>query len=271
VLQTEGVDFLKIHNGISREAFYGVMAAAAQLHLRVATHLPHSVSAEEAVDAGVTTLEHTETLLESGLRSLKLTGKSAEEAQLALEEESHNGPGSLIARMKAKGACFTPTLSEYRSFSALPAEIYAVNAVKVAPPSLVAFWDKYFVPEPPEAAWKSVLRQTVFREFFDLVRAMAAAGVPIMAGTDLGARDIYPGYSLHEELGLLSKAGLSNLSVLQAATINPATCMGEAKERGTIERGKMADLVIVEGDPLTDLGALGRLRLVVAGGRIVKH
>ncbi len=269
-LHAEGVDFLKIHNGISREAFQGVLSAARVLHMRVAAHLPHSVSAEEAVDAGVNTLEHTETLLESGLRALNLPGRTPDEGQLALNKVSSIGPGSLIMRMKAKGACFTPTLSEYRNFSGLSAQTYPLDAAKIAPPTLTAFWDKYFPPEPqPEAARKNAIRQTIFRAFFGVVRAMDQAGIPIMAGTDFGARDIYPGYSLHEELGLLSKAGLSNLHVLQAATINPAKCMGLASERGTLEPGKAADLVVIEGNPLQDLSALGRLRFVVANGRLI--
>jgi hypothetical protein len=78
-LREEQVDFIKIHNGVTREAFLALVGAARAAGLRVATHLPRSLSAEDAVESGVSTLEHTETWLESGLRSLNLTGKSADE------------------------------------------------------------------------------------------------------------------------------------------------------------------------------------------------
>jgi imidazolonepropionase-like amidohydrolase len=265
-LKAEGVDFIKIHNGVSRPVFLSVVAAARRAGLPVAVHLAHSVTAEEAADAGVSTLEHTETLMESGFRSLHLDGKSTEEGREALAFEVRGGTDSLIAKMRRNHVCFTPTLTEYRSFAGLSSQGYPVASPKVVPPTLAAFWDKYYAPEA-DAERRYQVRQRIFESFFGVVRAMNAKGVPIMAGTDLGARDIFPGYSLHEELALLSRAGLSNLEVLQSATLNPARCMGLTKDYGALEAGHVADIVVLDRNPLLDLTTLGKPQIVIAHGR----
>jgi imidazolonepropionase-like amidohydrolase len=95
---------------------------------------------------------------------------------------------------------------------------------------------------------------------------MNQAGVPIVAGTDLGVRDIYPGVSLHEELHLLSKAGMSNLDVLRSATLNPARCMGLSADYGAIAKGKVADILVLNENPLMVLGALGRPSHIIHDG-----
>jgi imidazolonepropionase-like amidohydrolase len=269
-LKAERVDFVKIHNGVTKEAFLAVVAAARQAGLKVAVHLPGSVSAEEAAASGVATLEHTETLMESGLRSLDLPGKSVEEGVRALQYETRSGRGSLIAEMQSKDTCFTPTLSEYRSFAALPPAGYPVDAPKVAPPTLTAFWDKYFPAESAQNAFKNGLRQKIFSNFAPVVAAMNKAGIRILAGTDLGARDLYPGVSLHEELKLLSNAGLSNLDVIRAATINPAQCMGVDRSTGSLGVNKTADIIVVDGNPLDDVASLGRIKVVLVAGKVAR-
>jgi len=87
--------------------------------------------------------------------------------------------------------------------------------------------------------------------------------VPIVAGTDQAV----PGHSLHRELELYVQAGFTPMEALQAATIVPARAMKKDKELGTVEAGKRADFLLVDGDPLADIRALRRIRVVVAGGR----
>jgi imidazolonepropionase-like amidohydrolase len=90
--------------------------------------------------------------------------------------------------------------------------------------------------------------------------------VPIAAGSDLGGRDVIPGFSMHEEVGLLIKAGLPPMAGLQAATLQVPRLLG-LPDHGTIEAGKVADLVLLEGDPLADPRNLGRIAAVVCRGR----
>jgi len=102
----------------------------------------------------------------------------------------------------------------------------------------------------------------------DMTLAMFQAGVPFMAGTDTAAGvHVFPGFSLHEELGLFVRAGLTPLQALQTATLNPARFMGRQAELGTIEKGKLADLVLLDANPLDDIANTRRIRAVVLAGR----
>jgi imidazolonepropionase-like amidohydrolase len=93
------------------------------------------------------------------------------------------------------------------------------------------------------------------------------AGVVLLAATDVGIPMLVPGISLHEELVLLVEAGLTPLEALRAATLNPARVLGSADSLGTIEAGKLADLVLLDANPLADIGNTRRIRAVIADGR----
>ncbi len=102
--------------------------------------------------------------------------------------------------------------------------------------------------------------------FSDLVSQMRDAGVGLLAGSDVSATWMVPGFSLHEELQSLVRAGLTPLEALQAATLNPALYLNEADSLGTIESGRLADLVVFGADPLADIRATRDVRLVVKDG-----
>lgn len=97
-------------------------------------------------------------------------------------------------------------------------------------------------------------------------RRLHEAGVPLCAGTDLGAVVVCPG-ELADEIKRLHHIGMSRLEAIQAATLNAAKLLGRGQQLGTIEPGKKADVALVDGDPLEDLDALRRVRLVGKGGR----
>ena len=117
-------------------------------------------------------------------------------------------------------------------------------------------------PAHPPGTFEKIARDT---------RAMHEAGIPFLAGTDVGGIPlVYPGSSLHHELQLLVKhGGLTPLQALQAATRNSSRFLGLQNEIGTVEVGKMADLVLLEANPLQDIGNVRRIRAVVAAGRFL--
>lgn len=100
-----------------------------------------------------------------------------------------------------------------------------------------------------------------------VVGEMYRAGVPILAGTDAGAAYTYAGFSLHDELGLLVDAGLTPAAALRAATLGPAELLGATDSLGTIGAGKLADLVLLEANPLEDIANTRRIHAVIANGR----
>jgi imidazolonepropionase-like amidohydrolase len=100
----------------------------------------------------------------------------------------------------------------------------------------------------------------------ELVGEMSRAGIKILAGTDLGNPYVYPGFSLHDELELLVEAGLTPMQALQTATINPAKFFNLDKEAGSIEQGKIADLVLLNSNPLENISNTKKIAAVISNG-----
>jgi imidazolonepropionase-like amidohydrolase len=117
----------------------------------------------------------------------------------------------------------------------------------------------------------AAINQELEQNNLQLVRKMNEAGVPIMAGTDSTylMPNLYYGFSLHEELQLLVKAGLSPLQALQAATINPARYLENEDKQGTVEVGKLADLVLLDANPLTDIRNTTQIHAVIMNGHLI--
>jgi adenine deaminase len=111
--------------------------------------------------------------------------------------------------------------------------------------------------------------QVLFELRQQLVNAMSRAGVPIVAGTDTGTTYLFPGFSLHDELALLVQAGLSPAHALRAATYEPARFLGLEHSQGTVSKGKLADLVVLDADPLADIRNTQRIHAVLVDGRLV--
>jgi imidazolonepropionase-like amidohydrolase len=103
---------------------------------------------------------------------------------------------------------------------------------------------------PPETAASG---KRTFQKNLEIVGAMQRVGVGVLAGTDTGNPYCFPGFSLHDELGCLVQAGLTPMEAIQAATCNAARFMDREKELGTIQPGKLADLVLLDADPLDDI------------------
>ncbi len=112
-----------------------------------------------------------------------------------------------------------------------------------------------------------VYQRRLFQKEMELVRAMHRAGVEFMSGTDVGGAYTYYGFSLHDELALLVEAGFTPMEALQAATRNPARFLGEVNWSGTVERGKIADLVLLEANPLENIRNTQSINAVVLNGR----
>jgi imidazolonepropionase-like amidohydrolase len=115
----------------------------------------------------------------------------------------------------------------------------------------------------------STVREALMAQSERVVGEMQSAGVKILPGTDTAAPFVYPGFSLHEELALLVRAGLTPMQALQTATVGAAEFMGKSATQGTIEKGKAADLVLLDADPLADIHNTSRIAAVVIRGKLL--
>jgi imidazolonepropionase-like amidohydrolase len=127
------------------------------------------------------------------------------------------------------------------------------------PPTLTRFWNSLFWPMETDSE---------FAAMKGFVRRVHRHGGKLLAGTDSPVKYAAPGYALHHELLLLSECGLTPKEVLMAATLRAAEALRKETELGTVQPGKLADLVLVSGDPLRDLRVTRKVRWVVLNGRL---
>jgi imidazolonepropionase-like amidohydrolase len=250
-----GADFLKIRTSASRDSYLAIAAEAKRAGLPLAGHLPEGISPLEASDAGQRSFEHGWPML----------GKIPEDK---LKE--------IAARLIKNDTHVTPTLVAGRGYRETPdTEALAVIDDKAGlrdirrkyvPQPLADFWRKQIEMKKAETKldWQAILENNL-----QIFRALRKAGVKMMTGTDLGAPLCYPGFGLHDELELLvSRVGLTPAEALQSATRIPAEFMGMGASLGTVEKGKLADLTLLEANPLSDITNTRKIAAVVVGGRL---
>jgi imidazolonepropionase-like amidohydrolase len=271
-LKRRGVDFIKIHNAVPREAYFALADEARRRNVPFVGHVPKEVTPAEASDAGQRSIEHTESLFENILFSASQRGQSASDAlNQAFAAYQDGGATTLFRRFRRNGTWYDPALVTYRSFAFRTD--FAANPDprnRYVAASTRRSWDRY-QPIPQNLPAETIsLRKSVFQRFLELVGLMRREQVNILAGTDAGGiRDVFPGFSLHDELALLVQAGLTPMEALETATRNPATFLGTSASLGTVERGKFADLVLLEANPLENIENLKRIAAVIVNGRYV--
>jgi imidazolonepropionase-like amidohydrolase len=270
-----GAEFIKVYTVLGREAYFAIADETKRLGIPFAGHLPLSITAAEASDAGQKSIEHLgfmddcSTARDQIVRARKDTSIHVEGGidQLALSTYRDSLCGALFRRFVKNGTWQVPTISVLRMGgltldSALALQPYSQYATAEERAS----WERRSRSITPQGADR---RRRYFQKDLEVVVAMQRAGVPILAGTDVGNPWLVAGYSLHAELGIFVQAGMPPLAALQTATINPARYLGALDSLGTIEQGKIADLVILDADPLVDIRNVDRIRAVVLNGRLL--
>jgi Amidohydrolase family len=266
------IDFVKTYSSLSREAYFAIANEAKKQGIPFAGHVPSAVDAVEASAAGQRSMEHLDQILEScSSRSRELfqvPGKdwSSKYDELTLDTFDEVRFKTLVATLARNQTWQVPTLVRkrvhgFRGVSILTED----NRLRYMPAAEVTTWKSYFPANenPSERA----IAHKLWQKQLDLIRTMHDAGVPFLAGTDLGGDYIFPGFSLHDELVLFVQAGLTPGEALKTATYNPPKFLGMLDRFGTVGEGKLADLVLLDANPLEDIHNTQKIRAVVLNGR----
>ncbi len=292
-VKNNGLDFIKVYSLIPRQAYFALADEAKKLRVTFAGHVPISVTAFEASDAGQKSIEHLEGILrgcsaiepelrktlEDALKDAKDTNQMRaslvralnETDSRALDTYSPEKAAALFARFAANGTWQAPTLVVHRTGAFLDDKNFTNDPrLKYVRRDIADSWqnqdDFRLKDRTPES---SARYKMLFQKKLELILAMHRAGVKMLAATDALVWYVFPGFSLHDELELFVKAGLTPIEALQTATRNPATYLGLIDMVGTVEQGKKADLVLLDANPLENINNTKRINAVIVNGRLI--
>jgi imidazolonepropionase-like amidohydrolase len=270
-LKQSGADFIKLQSLLPRDAVLAIADEARKQEIPFEGHVPDSVRASEMSDAGMHSFEHLIGIFEgsSPLEEEFLKGDKTEAKFLSSYDPER---ASALAALLAKNQTWQcPTLVWERGGNLIDVTDFSKDTrAKYVP----AYWK--------DQTWKRFAEQ-VKQEFntddldtrkkfvekeLEVVQLLHKAGVPFLAGTDTPPGVyIFPGFSLHEELQRFVAAGFTPLEALQTATLNPARFFQMEDQLGTVEKGKIADLVFLDANPLVDIHNTQRVTAVILNGR----
>jgi len=259
-----GADFIKVHDSLPLSVYPSIVSEAKAVGLPVVGHVPRALTAKQVSDSGQESIEHMVGIAGSweDFFNPESVRPPAEQVTSEMRE--------LFKVLRENGTWVTPTAT------VLGKIVYATDDSRdrwprrrYAPYSLHGPWDRERKLIKPEVS--IVDRQRYAEQELAIVHAMYRAGVRVLAGSDTGAFDAAPGFDLHDELGMLVKAGLTPLEALQCATSGPAEFLGILDSHGGVASGKVADLVLLSADPTQDIANLERIEAVVLRGDLYRH
>ena len=284
-----GFDFLKVYVRLPRDVYAAIATRARELGIPFAGHVPGSITPTEAADAGQRSIEHLSGIypscvrgaveLRDSMRQASRAGVRADSIQamerrllrLALEGYDAGVCAALFQRFVSRGTWQVPTLVVGRGHVMVRDTAMRRDPRRVFVPSaLAARWEADAARSAARAVSRLEFDEELHRRETALVGTMHRAGVRMLVGTDASDEPyVYAGSSVHDEMVLLAEAGLPPAAVLAAATVGPAEYLGLSDSLGTIEAGKAAELVVLDGDPLADISNVRRVHAVVSRGRVI--
>ena len=263
-----GYPQLKIYNSFPQHILKDTVAYAHGRGMRVSGHVPAGLRAQQALDAGYDEIQHINQVMlnffvqpDTETRNLNRFVLPAEKvADLDLTSKPVR---DFVARLAKQQTVIDPTLAAFAFLKQRDGDVnepYAAFAEHM-PPDVRRGFSVGTMKIPPG---KQGRYEKSYQKMVDFVGILYRAGVPIVAGTD----DV-PGFTLHSELALLVKAGLTPAQALQVATRNGARYTRTSNDRGSIVAGKLADLVLVDGDPTRNIEDVRRVSAVITRGFLI--
>ena len=261
-LKKAGVDHIKVDLTINDDQLRAVLEEAKAQNLRV---LGHTQNIKKAVDMGMKHMEHMDTmaraLLEQAGQNPRPQGTTSE----AAVDPKLFPP--LIEYMVKQGVYVNPTLylswagatQRWRDWTADAAKLVKDPNLAFVPANVKETWTR----EPGRA-------RAGYANIAAFLKQYSEAGGKVLAATDTGCcTQIVPGLSLHYEMQMLNDLGITPMRALQGATLWAAEVIGQDRDLGSVQPGKLGDFTIIEGNPLTDIGATKNIRMVIKGGEVM--
>lgn len=292
-LKAMGADCVKVHDGVPLNAYLAIAEEARKVNLPLVGHVPPRVHTLQATNAGQRSIEHHIGLWGASTVEEEVI-KAEDESQVFAEamrtKQFHRIPESIAK----KGNYILDHFSDQRARELYRA--FARNGTYLDPTLVtdraLTFVDEIskeddprlkYVPATQREWWNPergmltryrtpayiAFRKRQFEKTLQQIPVAHRLGVGFLAGTDTTIPFIYPGFSVHDELGLFVQAGLTPLEALQTATINPAKFLGLEQSTGTVQPGKLASLVLLDADPLKDIHNTTRIYAVIIRGKLL--
>jgi imidazolonepropionase-like amidohydrolase len=274
-----GVDMIKVYDQIPADAFRGLVDEGKELGLPVVGHVPWEIGAVAAVQAGMRSIEHLYGVIDECSATVSEQRPALIEAYKAgddlkvwlnlfqsMENFSVAQCNSIYPELVKHDVWQVPTLvAGGRTASGVEWRNHT-GMNYLARPEL-EYWvttlAENAVSIPGGLASLPLLQYRIVLISMDMYRA----GVPLLAGSDALSPGVFPGFGLHDELELLVQAGLTPAEALRAATLEPARYLESVVSQGTVDKEKVADLVLLDANPLENITNTQKIRAVVANGR----
>ncbi len=282
-LQGMGVDFVKItDNTLRPEIFRYALGAARQRGLRTSAHTPYAFTIQEAAEAGLSAIEHLDYLIKAGSPQEARIAQDYLAGRLSYAETSNRLTETFdpayaaqsYRRLAATGIAVTPTLNMSRIIAWLTEEDHSRDeGLALMGPGLRATYDWRIERAAGWTAEEIAARRRNYRLSLTVLPMLRDAGIPILAGTDAGYLNSfnYPGLGLHDELARYVEAGLSPADALRSATVTGPAFMGQADHYGALAAGRVADVLLLDANPLDDIANTRRIHAVVTQGRLLNR
>lgn len=282
-----GADFIKLYSRVPEDAFFAIVDESRKLRIPIAGHSPDQIPVEAVIDAGYRSIEHLHAL------PLATSSRPADVpralAALKIQPGDYNGwfrqihpiewlvathPSAarreaVFERMVRRGTRSVPTVIMHQLLDLPEDAILDDDRLRYVPTGTREFW-KFILEDfyiKGRTAEEKAQQRELYPRRLEFVHAMQRAGVRLMAGSEAGLVYAYPGFSLHDELAELVRAGLTPLQSLRTATVEPARFLGTPT--GAIRAGRIADLVVLDQNPLADIRNTTKIHAVVVRGQLI--